>query len=131
MYATKRKRKEVQNKMSAKTKERENNKIAMAYLGGTLDYFSPILYRAWDKWGQDLQLDMLIEEMAELTVKINHFKRNRIRKKTLSEEMADVLICFSQVIKALDLKRDINDKIYDKMHRLEERLKKEKGGTPR
>lgn len=113
--------------MSTQKAKNKGNDVAIAFLGSTLDYFTPLLNDAWNKWGQDLQIDMLIEEMAELTVKLNHFKRKRIRKTTLSEEIADVLICLSQVIKALDLRSDIDEKIYAKMRRLKERLKKEQG----
>jgi hypothetical protein len=53
---------------------------------------------AWLHWGADAQLDMCIEEMAELTQAI---LKNRRRGVTFSlefvEELADVLICLEQV----------------------------------
>ena len=61
--------------------------------------------RAVEKWGEDSQLDQMIEEMAELTVAINKYKRAKhfvAQKKegvldNLYEELADVRMCLEQM----------------------------------
>ena len=49
------------------------------------------------KFGLDLQVDMVIEEMAELIVAINHHKRNKCGLNDVIEEMADVDITLNQL----------------------------------
>ena len=44
--------------------------------------------RAREAWGDEAQIDMAIEEMAELTVALMHFKRGR--EHNALEELADV-----------------------------------------
>lgn len=61
--------------------------------------------RAVEKWGEDAQLDQMIEEMAELIVAINKVKRAKhfiAQKKegvmdNLFEELADVKLCLEQM----------------------------------
>lgn len=61
--------------------------------------------KAVEKWGEDSQLDQMIEEMAELTVAINKYKRAKhfvAQKKegvldNLYEELADVKMCLEQM----------------------------------
>lgn len=61
--------------------------------------------KAVEKWGEDSQLDQLVEEMAELTVAINKYKRakNSIAQKkdgvmeNLFEEIADVKMCIEEL----------------------------------
>ena len=61
--------------------------------------------KAVEKWGEDSQLDQMIEEMAELTVAINKYKRAKhfvAQKKegvldNLYEELADVRMCLEQM----------------------------------
>jgi hypothetical protein len=53
---------------------------------------------AWKHWGSDTQLDMLIEEMAELTQAILKTRRNGVRfSYAMYEEIADVSICMEQI----------------------------------
>ncbi len=47
--------------------------------------------------GEDLQLDQLIEECAELIVAVSHYRRVRISSHDLRREMADVLCMLSAV----------------------------------
>jgi len=52
----------------------------------------------WDKWGSDAQMDMLIEEMAELTQAILKARRTGIVfTPRVCAEFADVTICMEQV----------------------------------
>lgn len=61
--------------------------------------------KAVEKWGEDSQLDQMIEEMAELTVALNKFKRAKhfvAQKKegvleNIYEELADVKMCLEQM----------------------------------
>ena len=64
------------------------------------------LYKsAVEKWGEEAQLDQLIEEMAELMLAINKYKRMKkwiAQKKegvleNLFEEIADVKLCIEQM----------------------------------
>jgi len=101
---------------------------------------------AIEKWGKSLQLDVVIEEMAELTKEIIKFKRvaNRIEKDVndvelvrelirtkdnIFQEIADVEIMLGQLKLMIDenFAQDEVDtyKIY-KLKRLEKILTKEK-----
>lgn len=53
---------------------------------------------AWNHWGSTSQIDMLIEEMAELTHAILGTRRNGVTYSyAFSEEIADVIICLEQI----------------------------------
>lgn len=72
------------------------------------------------------QLDQLQEELAELIVAINKYKRGfQEGKKNIIEEIADVEIMIKQVkyLLAIDIKQVDNIKEY-KINRLEKRLTK-------
>lgn len=65
-----------------------------------------IYEKAIEKWGENAQLDQMIEEMAELTVAINKLKRLKSGEKKLSvdvvydnllEEIADVKIMLEEM----------------------------------
>lgn len=58
-----------------------------------------ILYEdAWKKFGAESQMDMLIEEMAELTQAILKTRRNGVVfSHSILEEFADVQICMEQI----------------------------------
>lgn len=57
--------------------------------------YRPTLKKAIAKYGEYAQLDMVIEEMAELTQAISKFKRNESHN--VEEEVADVEIMLQQV----------------------------------
>jgi hypothetical protein len=99
---------------------------------------------AWRLWGGDTQLDILIEEMAELTQAIIKTRRHNMTwSYAVLEEIADVSICLEQVETRLkgrscDINRktmlptrylfDIVEEIKErKLTRLEERICAEKG----
>lgn len=65
-----------------------------------------LLYKkAVEKWGEESQLDQMIEEMAELIVALNKYKRAKhfvAQKKdgvmdNIYEELADVKMCLEQL----------------------------------
>ena len=79
-----------------------------------------ICKKAINTFGEYTQLDMVIEEMAELTQAISKFKRNKIHN--VEEEIADVEIMLSQ----LRLMTDLFDiKVIDEIK--EEKLKRLEG----
>lgn len=55
-------------------------------------------------WGRQAQFDQLHEELGELIVALNHFKRNRCTLKDVAIEMADVRLMLNaiQVILGID-----------------------------
>jgi hypothetical protein len=100
---------------------------------------SELYNEAWRLWGGDMQLDILIEEMAELMQAIIKTRRHSVTwSHAVFEEVADVLICLEQVetrLRALpdDIDRETNlptGYLWDiveelkagKLARLEERL---------
>lgn len=58
---------------------------------------SDIYQRALDKWGIQSQVDLALEEMAELIVALNHLKRGRGTVAQVHEELADVQIMIKQL----------------------------------
>ena len=61
--------------------------------------------RAIEKWGEEAQFDQMIEEMGELIVAFNKFRRAKNYKQqdmqsaidNLFEEIADVKLCVEQM----------------------------------
>jgi hypothetical protein len=84
--------------------------------------------KCWDKWGTQLQIDILIEEMAELTHALLKARRNgdTIDMRVM-EELQDVKICIGQLDAQIDkaglalVARDYREM---KLERLEERVGK-------
>ena len=89
------------------------------------------MYReAFDKWGMDAQLEMVIEECSEMIVAICHWRRDKVTHSEICEEIADVTIMLEQLIILLDLlfpEENINDLVAtikaQKLQRLQELLK--------
>lgn len=92
-----------------------------------------LYHTAWKHWGAKKQMDMAIEEMAELTQAILKTRRNGVVfSYTVSEELADVLICLEQIesrLKAIptsDKKGNWFDQVErikeEKLQRLQSRL---------
>lgn len=76
---------------------------------------------ALDKWGQEAQIDMAIEEMGELIVALKHFKRGRIGAHKVAEEVADV----SSMMKQLEIivgHANVYEWAQHKLRRLEARI---------
>jgi len=48
-------------------------------------------------WGIDAQIDMAIEECAELIVALNHYRRGRVTEQDVLGEVADVSILIEQM----------------------------------
>jgi len=84
--------------------------------------------KAIDKWGNESQVDILIEEMSELIFALQKYKRksDKIPKKerydNICEEIADVKIMIEQCDILFD-KTKINNYYLYKLNRLENKLK--------
>jgi NTP pyrophosphatase (non-canonical NTP hydrolase) len=91
-----------------------------------------LYHTAWKHWGADAQVDMLIEEMAELTQALLKTRRNKsVFSHAVFEEMADVSICLDQLVKKIEEMKNEDtylDQIDFKLNRLKERLMKSMGG---
>jgi len=80
-----------------------------------------ILNKAIEVYGEDAQIDQMIEEAAELIVALQHYKRGRITKDQVCEEVADVKIMSVQMEKIFG-KLEVRKQEILKIKRLEERL---------
>lgn len=79
------------------------------------------------KWGTEGQIEMIIEEMAELTVAIQHWKRGRVDTEKIADELSDVGIMVDQLSLMLDPDSDVSRRRYlryreMKTNRLKDRL---------
>ena len=78
----------------------------------------------WAYCGEEHQIDIFIEEMSELTKEFLKARREgKVFSKKVYKELADVKICFDQVMDRLeDRGKDI--KVKDAINYKQERLKK-------
>ena len=97
---------------------RDEKKLPFLY---DFDHVSNIVVRAVNTYGDRAQMDMMIEEMSELTKAICKFRRadTNITRDAVLEEMADVQIMLYQMALIFG---DPNPWIDAKLHRLEDRL---------
>ncbi|HUU87391.1 MAG TPA: hypothetical protein VMX17_06525 [Candidatus Glassbacteria bacterium] len=92
---------------------------------------SNIYARVVEAWGEDSQLDMMTEEMAELIQAISKFRRAKTQEKKakayihLCEEVADVENMINQLRYMLDANL-IDQFKAEKLKRTEKRLNKPK-----
>ena len=79
--------------------------------------------KAIDTYGKDKQLDVVIEEMSELTKEICKFTRGQDNHQQIVEEIADVEIMLQQLKMICDVKcSELEGVKYQKTERLAERL---------
>ena len=85
-----------------------------------------LYHTAWEHWGAEMQIDICIEEMAELTQAFLKARRNGVVfNKNVYDELADVSICIDQIVKKVEEmgKEDVYlDRVGYKLFRLKERL---------
>lgn len=56
------------------------------------------LYKATlEKWGEDAQYDQAVEECAELIAALKHFRRGKIDRQAVIDELADVTLMLGQL----------------------------------
>lgn len=84
-------------------------------------YFSRDIYQAAiTEWGNDAQIDVAIEEMAELTTALLHHKRGR--EANVAEEIADVRIMIAQLELIFKNSDEVEKIKAEKIDRLARRL---------
>ena len=85
-----------------------------------------ICKRAVDTYGKESQINQAFEEMGELIVAINHWRRGRATKADVFSEIADVIIMCDQLCYIVDgTEEGVNicsDIIDQKLKRQEKRL---------
>ena len=86
---------------------------------GPLASIADLYRRAIVRYGATAQMDQCVEEMAELTVELQHAKRNRPHH--AAEEVADCLIMVGQM-RELFGPGDVDAIYAAKLHRLQQRL---------
>lgn len=80
---------------------------------------------ALEKWGFYPQLNQLQEECAELIVACNKLRRKGEEAKPMMiDELADVVIMTQQIIQAMQVAQEVNERIDFKLDRLKEILGK-------
>lgn len=79
------------------------------------------IYRATlEKWGEQAQHDQAVEECAELIAALKHYRRKKIDKQTVIDELADVTLMVGQLtwmFGADDVERAVQEKL-DKLDKL-------------
>ncbi|MCW9050187.1 MAG: antitoxin [Deltaproteobacteria bacterium] len=56
------------------------------------------LYQATlEKWGEEAQYDQAVEECAELIAALKHFRRGKIERHVVIDELADVTLMLGQL----------------------------------
>lgn len=87
---------------------------------------SQVLEKAIKVYGKDLQKQVAIEEMAELTKEICKDFRGKGNREHIIEEMADVCIMLDQLMIIYDIEtNEMLDEIDIKTTRLKERILRE------
>lgn len=80
------------------------------------------LYRATlDKWGEAAQLDQTVEECAELIAALKHYRRGKISKDQVIDELADVSLMIGQ-LRWMFGDADVDQAIETKIAKLERLL---------
>lgn len=62
-----------------------------------LQDLEPVFRATLTKWGEEAQYDQAVEECAELIAALKHFKRQRIGREQLIDELADVALMVGQL----------------------------------
>lgn len=76
-------------------------------------------------FGPETQINQAVEEMAELTAALNHYRRGKIDKDAVASEIADVIIMMEQL--SIIFGADAVHKWQDsKLERLEKRIEEAK-----
>lgn len=72
-----------------------------------IDHTDPddVLKKALDLYGIMNQMDVAVEEMAELTQALIHYKRGK--SANIAEEIADVYIMMEQIAMYFDIKNEV------------------------
>ena len=81
------------------------------------------LYRATlDKWGEDAQYDQAVEECAELIAALKHFRRGKVERQAVIDELADVTLMLGQLTWMFGTER-VEESVQKKLEKLSKLLK--------
>ncbi len=82
-----------------------------------------VLVKAINTYGKESQLNMVIEEMSELTKEICKHKRGNQNRESILEELADVYITLEQLCYIFEIKdNEIREVLNKKLERLKAKL---------
>jgi len=81
-----------------------------------------LMQLALEKWGTESQMDMVIEECAELIDAIQKWRRRRVDSVKVLEEAVDVELCLGQLKLMLDSPQLFQNIRKEKLERLEKLL---------
>lgn len=76
------------------------------------------------KWGEEAQYDQAIEECAELIAALKHFRRGKIERQAVIDELADVTLMLGQLTWMFG-EDQVNQTVEKKLNKLKELLKTE------
>lgn len=80
--------------------------------------------KAINLWGEDLQYGMLCEECGELISALNHYRRGRVDRDDVLEEMADTIIMIKQILFMLELEeKDLEEMQIKKLNKMKSYIK--------
>jgi predicted nucleic acid-binding protein len=82
-----------------------------------------VLQRCVDKWGFQMQLNIVVEELSELIKEICKARRGNENQFEIIDEIADVTIMLEQAKLIFEITEDeLQDRMKFKVSRIEERL---------
>ena len=84
--------------------------------------YKELMHMALQEWGTQSQLDMVIEECAELIDAIQKWRRRRVDATKVLEEAVDVQLCLEQLKIILDAPILFEKIRQDKLKRLDKLL---------
>lgn len=85
-----------------------------------------IIKEAIEKWGNELQTVVCMEECSELIKECSKMLRGKGNKSHLIEEIADVKICLVMLEKMYEISAiDVNAVMLEKIERLKKRIEEE------
>ena len=76
-----------------------------------------VFKRAIDKWGEDSQVMMCMEECAELIATLKHYRREEVDAKVVVDEIADVFLMIGQLIYMFG-EEQVDDAVRAKLEKL-------------
>ena len=87
-------------------------------------FYKLYCWQALEQWGESAQLDMAVEELLELALAVQDYKRGRKNARTnIIEEMADVMLMLDQLREIMLIKgTEIEAKRKEKLIRLTVRI---------
>lgn len=87
--------------------------------------FPEMCQYALNKWGMIAQLDQMAEECAEYIAALNRWKRGRITREKLLEEIADVSVMVQEMKVYFDIEHFEEHKIRRLNARIDRQINKE------